>query len=257
MKKLLTIFKELFEYLLREIPSFFQPVVLEKKQYNGFKKNGYIILDKKLDSVICDKIISSFEKCISDNNTWVDDTKSDTRLFYAQKYIKEIDCILNNNLYNSISRKFYGKKINQKFSLMNKVVPTENNLGSGAGWHRDSPTSHQLKVLIYLSDVEKGNGQFQYIENSFKKFDIFKTVLRYKWTDKYRFSENEISKYIKDFKTKIVDITGEKGTIVIVDTKGIHRGAPIEFGKRYAMFNYYYKDKIPDHFKKFQNLNAN
>lgn len=252
MKNILALFKELFEYLTRTIPSLFCTVLLPKKQYINFKKNGYVILDKKLDPNICDKIVDSFEKCVSENNTWQDETKSDTRLFYAQNYIDEINEILDDKLFNSISTKFYGKKINNKFSLMNKVVPIKDNLGSGGGWHRDSPTSHQLKVLIYLSDVNKGNGQFQYIENTYKKLNIFKGILRYKWGSKYRFTEKEISQYLKDFNLKIIDIIGQKGTIVIVDTKGIHRGSPIEVGKRYAIFNYYYKNNIPEHFAKYK-----
>lgn len=252
MKNLVAIIKEILEFFLREITSFFKYTSLDTKLYKKFKNQGYLILEKKLNGSLCDKIIKSFEESVSKNNTWLDETGSDTRLFYAQDYIKEIDDILNDELFNSISTKFYGKKIKNKFSLMNRVVPVEGNLGSGGGWHRDSPTTHQLKVMIYLSDVKKGNGQFQYLEKSFRKSDIFKSIFKYNWGGKYRYEEKDILRYTKDFGSKIIDIIGDKGTIVIVDTKGIHRGSPIINGKRYAIFNYYYKNNIPQHFLKYK-----
>ena len=252
MKNTIAIIKECVEFIFRETNSYFKGTLLNKNLQKKFKKDGYLILERKLSISLCKKIIESFEDSVLKNNTWMDEVGSDTRLYYAQDYIKEIDEILNDELFNSISTKFYGRRIKNKFSLMNRVVPVEGNIGSGGGWHRDSPTTHQLKVMIYLSDVKIGNGQFQYIEKSFRKLDIFRAIFKYNWGGKYRYEEKEILQYTKDFNSKIIDITGGKGTIVIVDTKGIHRGSPIEKGKRYTIFNYYYKNRIPSHFEKYK-----
>jgi hypothetical protein len=253
-KNILAIIKELIEYFIRSVKTVFYSSPLDKKTHNNLLKNGFVVLDSKIDSSLCEQIIKEFESCITQDNTVQDNTGSDTRLFYAQNYIEEIRNILNDELFDKIATKFYGKENLNKFSLMNKVVPVDNNLGSGGGWHRDSPISHQLKVLVYLTDVEKGNGQFQYIQNSFKKVNILRSILKYKWGNKYRFTEFEIKRYIKDFNTKVVDLTGKKGTVVIVDTKGIHRGSPILKGERYAVFNYYYSGNIPSHFSKYKTV---
>ena len=150
MKNIIAIIKECVEFISRETNSYFKGTLLNKNLHKKFKKDGYLILEKKLSSSLCKKIIESFEDSVSKNNTWMDEVGSDTRLFYAQDYIKEIDEILNNEWFNSISTKFYGRRIKNKFSLMNRVLPVEGNLGSGGGWHRDSPTTHQLKVMILI-----------------------------------------------------------------------------------------------------------
>ena len=255
MNKHFQLLKEVIEYLVRYIPSIFVTSPLTKKQKSFFRENGYLILEEKLNSTICDTIIDSFDSSIKDKFLWKDDKGSDTRLYYAHKYIDEVNLILNNTFFNDLANKFYGKKISNKFSLMNKVIPVKDNLGSGGGWHRDSPTTHQLKVLVYLSDVYEGNGQFQLIKNSHKKINILRSIYKLNWVGKYRFNEEEVSQYCNHFSSKPVNIIGKKGTMVILDTKSIHRGAPIIKGVRYAVFNYYYKKSIPDHLKKFDFVN--
>ena len=256
MRKFKVILKEIFELIIRKFGSVYRQISFDKKAYKQFKNDGYLVLDKKLDKLLCDKIIKSFEDLISSNKInsklWEDQTGSDTRLFFAQDYIDEINEILNDKLFNSFSTKFYGRTITNKFSLMNRVIAVNGNLGSGGGWHRDSPITHQLKVLIYLNDVNIGNGQFQYIENSAHKVNILKALYKYNWVNKYRFTHDEILKYNEDFNSKIINFIGNKGTIIVVDTKGIHRGSPILEGKRYAIFNYYYKGIIPFHFSRYK-----
>ena len=254
MNKHFQLLKEVIEFLVRLIPSIFVKSPLTKKQRSFFRANGYLILEEKLNLTICDSIIDSFDGSIKDEFLWKDDKESDTRLYYAHKYIDEVNLILNNTFFNDLAKKFYGKKISNKFSLMNKVVPVKYNLGSGGGWHRDSPTTHQLKVLVYLSDVNVGNGQFQLISGSHKKINIIKSIYKLNWVGKHRFKEEEVLKYCNHFSSKPVNIVGQKGTMVILDTKLIHRGAPISNGKRYAIFNYYYKGNIPNHLSKYDNI---
>ena len=47
-------------------------------------------------------------------------------------------------------------------------------------------------------------------------------------------------------------MTGQKGSILIADTKGLHRGAPIENGERYACTVYFFNKK--KNMKSFSNL---
>ncbi|MDB4016221.1 hypothetical protein N9483_07685 [Flavobacteriaceae bacterium] len=127
--------------------------------------------------------------------------------------------------------------------MLNKITAGEGNLGSGEGWHRDSPISPQYKAILYLTDVSDSNGPFQYMSktNSFENIIKIAKILKSKISD-YRYSNNNIDKLldngfdIKTFKAK-------KGTLILADTRGIHRGKIIEKNYRVALTRYnFYKE---------------
>ena len=61
--------------------------------------------------------------------------------------------------------------------MANRTVFKNNNIGSGAGWHKDS-YSNQYKSILYLNDVNSENGPFQIIKDSNK--NIFMLNLFFK-----------------------------------------------------------------------------
>ena len=68
---------------------------------------------------------------------------------------------------------------------------------------------------------------------------------------KRRFNEEEVRKMEEYSNENIQTLTGKAGTLILVDTRGIHRGKPIEEGERYALTNYnWITSKIPTHIKK-------
>ena len=54
-----------------------------------------------------------------------------------------------------------------------------------------------------------------------------------------RFSEDEISEIVSHMDTEVTSYTAKKGTVILADVRGLHRGMPIEEGLRYAVTNYY------------------
>ena len=69
-----------------------------------------------------------------------------------------------------------------------------------------------------------------------------------------RFSSNEIGQVSNEQKKDIIKIKAYGGTLIMVNTRMIHRGSPLKKGVRYAITNYFYpKNKISnyeDHFEK-------
>jgi ectoine hydroxylase-related dioxygenase (phytanoyl-CoA dioxygenase family) len=128
------------------------------------------------------------------------------------------------------------KNICVKTTLFNRTRFQPGNLGSGGGWHRDHRYGHDIKQLLYLSDVNESNGPFQYIPRSFH----WSYHLRYATkVDQNQYSDDEIARLIHQSKSEIRTITGKKGDLVIFNTNGIHRGRPIEKGVRCAITNYF------------------
>ena len=95
--------------------------------------------------------------------------------------------------------------------------------------------------MLYLTDVNVGDGNLQMIHksNKFKNIiklnsEINKSLLN------TRFKNEEVNSLIKKFDLKINDINGKAGTLVLFDGSYIHRGSPIIDKTRYALTNYFY-----------------
>lgn len=136
------------------------------------------------------------------------------------------------------------------FQMLGKITYKEGNLGSGSGWHRDSPFTHQFKAILYLTDVTEENGPFEYIKGTHHQKSLRETA---KFlgvpTSNYRFTPEQIIN-LEDagLIPKRSTITGKKGTLLLADVRGLHRGKPLLQGQRMAITRYYFSDGIPSHF---------
>ncbi len=179
--------------------------------------------------------------------------KSDSRIFGAEKISDNIKSFSNNNLLNSVANEYNRKNSKLAFTLAAKMPYKKNSKGSGEGWHRDA-FFKQFKALLYLNNVGINNGPFELILNSSKYKDLLEDIktgnLEYM---QYRFSDQEITKIISNNPKRKKNILGKMGTLILIDTSNIHRGAPIKEGIRYALTNYYYTSNQIDKelFKRF------
>jgi len=98
----------------------------------------------------------------------------------------------------------------------------------------------QFKAIIYLSDVSEQNGPFQFLVGSNTRRSVLSTLgySRGKANLK-RFADQDIDCLCRTHPGAVATITGSAGDVILVDTRGIHRGRPIEAGVRYALTNYY------------------
>ena len=56
------------------------------------------------------------------------------------------------------------------------------------------------------------------------------------------FNQNIVEKILNESPDRLKTITGNAGTMVLVDTSIIHRGLPLEEGIRYALTNYFFEN---------------
>jgi hypothetical protein len=173
---------------------------------------------------------------------WEDGT--DKRIFGADRLCSEANSFFQSEgffrEFGWESRKVKG------FSMLGKITGSENNNGSGGGWHRDSALRNQFKAIAYLSDVSAENGPFQYLSGSHASSSILYNMLSYRFTfGQYRFSEDQINEVLLRRPQLLKTFCAPVGSIMLVNTRGIHRGAPIRTGSRYAITNYYFYDENP------------
>ena len=90
-------------------------------------------------------------------------------------------------------------------------------------WHFDREDNYILKIFVYLKDVEIGTGPFTYAPGTHRK--------GIHWNRKPEsFTENNVLRTTDDQmsavipREKWITATGKKGTVVLADTRGYHKG---------------------------------
>jgi ectoine hydroxylase-related dioxygenase (phytanoyl-CoA dioxygenase family) len=83
------------------------------------------------------------------------------------------------------------------------------------GWHRDkNHPKHLLKVFLFLNDCTLENGPHHFLEKSHTTDQLNK---------KNYYSDEEVSQYSDEIGLKEVKSIVPKGTIIIEDTRGLHK----------------------------------
>jgi hypothetical protein len=210
------------------------------------QKEGFFVYENFFSAADCALFKKEFDLILEKNEQkiWRDSEGADARCYG----IDRISPVIKEQFYGhpdivALRELFLLQKDEniEGFTMSNRIVPTEGNLGSGGGWHRDTVNERQLKVILYLTDVKEKNGPFQYLRGTQDKKSVLEGILNYNFEYNHnRFKEEDISTYLDTGDYELSTLTGKAGTLIIVDTSGIHRGMPIEEGERYALTNYYY-----------------
>lgn len=220
---------------------------LEDKIMNGLQQDGYYVLESFLSSDKCKELRDKSDDFINSNpdKISVESNGSDTRVYGVDKHDGTFKISKIEEISRIIFKKFSFIFSEDSFFLLGRIESSETNLGSGSGWHRDSPISHQFKTILYLSSVNEDNGPFEYIKGSHRFGSIVKSskLLDKKISDK-RFTEGEIAKLVD---SEVIDnptkFTAKEGSLIFVDTRGLHRGAPLREDRRYALTRYHFSSK--------------
>jgi hypothetical protein len=94
-------------------------------------------------------------------------------------------------------------------------------------WHFDMDRPKWLKVFIYLTDCNQNNGPHCFINGTNNNGSIPFKIRSYGYA---RLEDEIIDKYYK--KEEIRTFTAKKGTVLIEDTRGLHKGLKVEKGNR-------------------------
>lgn len=99
-------------------------------------------------------------------------------------------------------------------------------------FHADKDRLSFIKLFVYLSDVDRQTGPHVYVAGSHR------TKPDHLWRDG-RFSDEEVAAaYPAD---AVRTVVGPRGTLFLADTRGIHKGLPVQSGRR-LMFQIEYSN---------------
>lgn len=99
--------------------------------------------------------------------------------------------------------------------------------GAAQLYHFDMDRIRWLKVFIYLTDVDRENGPHSFVSGSHRSGSIPKSILEKGYV---RLSDSEVRAAFGEDRMK--SFTGPSGTIILEDTRGLHKGTPALAGDR-------------------------
>ena len=206
---------------------------------------GFHIFDNLLNTDSCDNIINGLEKItfhtkkstkkikgltkenvskINGNTAWATNQQDILKIEEVQKLA------FDKNLLNLVGH-FLGSvpvlcQTNCWWSV-NKSTHRSNLSGNAQLFHQDTEYLKFVKVFIYLTDVEENNGPHQYVQGTSK---IAQDKLGDGYTPSNRVEDEKVERLFG--KENILTFTGKKGSIIIEDTFGLHKGTPVIEGAR-------------------------
>ncbi|MCB9959725.1 MAG: hypothetical protein H6843_14105 [Rhodospirillaceae bacterium] len=148
----------------------------------------------------------------------------------------------------AIANDYYGEQAKARIPAVWRVMalPAFAGLPDRKGsqlWHRDRTDTNILKVFAYYTDVDQGTGALEYVPNSLPKNS--------KWAEKIPLAENTsyppqelVANLVP--KSEIVHCEGRAGSLLFVDTAGLHRGGYATTGERITSQITYLRT-APDH----------
>ena len=211
---------------------------------NELNNRGYIILDNVIDPTMIDKLTSDFIKIegfyLSDKIINVKKEKLDIKNPNSVKFYYNSQDIINNQNVQKIL--FDGSLINFSQLYLNSYPVIDNvsawwsfpssspDKNAAQWWHFDLDRPKWLKFFFFLTDCTLQNGAHCFVKGSHKNNGI-------NWSLRKRGYERLSDQDINNFypKADIVDIVGKKGSLLIEDTRGLHKGRHVIKDNRFLI----------------------
>ena len=207
--------------------------------YNDLNNTGITVIPDVFNEELCDSLINGIENTPQELVKVYD---NDIRIWNFNNHNKEcLEKFSLNTEFSSLGEAYSREELVFQTTMAGRVSYKLNSMGSGGSWHRDS-FSKQFKAMVYLVDVDEDNGPFQYLEGSHYMKNILKTIFFYNKSDLANYSrlDNDVVTAISNNESlTIKTCAAKKGSVVLFDSRGIHRGMPMKKGVRYALTNYY------------------
>ena len=203
---------------------------------------GLVIIEGYLSPQQCDSLCQRVDSVLERYRDliWCDPQDSDHRAFGADRVDEGVADFRNDPWLSELMKRYTNSASFSGLTLANRVRFRPGNVGSGGGWHKDTAKTRQFKAIVYLNDVNEFNGPFQYCTGSHRLSHALRGILQHGHRHQQDRFEGPVNAEALAAHEEIRTVVGQRGTLVLTDTSGIHRGKPIEEGTRYALTNYYW-----------------
>lgn len=148
-----------------------------------------------------------------------------------------------NELFDQIARSYVGKKC-VRYKSMYEVKGFVGNSDGADDWHFDD-WKKRFKVFLYLVDVDDDNCPFSIVPQSrslniLRVFKELAYVVFFKSGSYGIYSKLEAKRFFEAYDLTPVTLSRKKGTVILVDTRNIHKGNVSLSGRQRFMLGSYY-----------------
>lgn len=274
MSKVISLFKGKYDFTCAQ-ESLLGTIDSEKRREinSSLSKNGYYIFEKRLPDDLCEKLIefSYNTQCMPRSTDSIhfssvpihydpDSPKAvrydiPTKSLINNKYIQEI---ISDKMLAQIVQDYIGSKpvIDLIAMWWHTNFQDKPDKEAAQFFHFDMDRIKWIKLFIYLTDVKSLNGPHTFVLGSHKTGRIPSKLLNKGYG---RLTDEEVKEQYPN--EEIIEFTGQRGTIILEDTRGLHKGKHVQEGDRLifqieysnslfgayypkVMFNHIYSDKL-------------
>lgn len=242
------IFKKFLHYRNYSSTYYGNDVVLSK-----LFSDGIVVIPNFIEKECCDNIVSFYTPLFDEISMG---SFSKTKFHYLPEYgvtrILEADILssvalefFNNQFISDIAKNFVSQNA---FSYQNMIElrSGDNSKSKADGKHFDD-WRQRFKAFLYLNDVSIENAPFRYFPGSHlgKGWRLRRLLAEYDYflhgkSGKYGyFSREEFSKFKHKLTFPEQVCCGSAGTLILVDTRGLHSGTPLVSGQRMMLASYF------------------
>lgn len=207
--------------------------------------DGYYVLENKLDIQVCKKIKESLKRipyAVRGSNKEITGiTEQNIRKYRANAIwavnqndilqIPEIQKIaFDDRILNTVGMFFGSDPIlcqTNSWWSKNHSKHRSNLSGNAQLYHQDAEYLKFIKVFVYLNDVGEKNGPHKYVKGS---ASIAEERLGKDYFLSSRVEDSEVLELFGE--ENIISFEGKKGTVIIENTLGLHKGVPVVSGAR-------------------------
>lgn len=217
--------------------------ILFKKAISNLDKSGIFIIENFLDyknlNLIKTEVNPKIKKLINKplkRGRYYRNSKMGIYRLYEMSKLSKIakNIFFNSTLIKDIAKYYISTKVEFYQDMIEIRQPLKKKLremkSSSDNYHFDD-WKIRLKFFLLLSDVGKNDSPMCYLKKSHKLTMLKKKIEYYAngKNGKYGYHSNkEIREIKKKYNLKEQICTFKAGTLIIVDTRGLHKGTPLK-----------------------------
>lgn len=206
---------------------------------NDLRKNGYVIVENFIDSEKINKILNHFSKkkgfyhqdYVENKKIYDHSNPEQVKFEYDEETILSSETLRNiifeKNILNFARNYLNSEPILDILALWWSSYSKSADQKAAQWWHFDMDRPRWLKFFIYLTDCNESNGPHCIIKRTHKNHSVPWAIRKKGYS---RISDDLVNKCFP--KENIVEITANKGTLLIEDSRALHKGKKIEVGNR-------------------------
>lgn len=209
---------------------------------NEVKENGYYIFPHLLSADVCEKLVefalttecTPSPQAVPDRQSNIyprDQPAADTYRFTEQSLLDNSDVqkLISDRSILSLAQSYLASPPILDIVTMwwSTTFSREASAEAAQLFHFDMDRIQWLKVFFYLTDVTATSGPHCFVAKSHKRKGQPLSLLKRGYV---RIPDEDIERFYQA--DDIKEITGPRGTMFVADTRGFHKGKPIENGDR-------------------------